>query len=135
MGCTTTEEIRRADGTIEYLIACGAGLGWNICYDKANEVCPSGYTTLLEEAGFNRKELRIACPDAKRRSDETSWDCALTPPTSGSEYGVTEVGARVNGGSSGRVRRKRGRTRRRAARGRTSLTKDALNGGSRPAPG
>ena len=67
-GCTTTQEIRRPDGTIEYLIACGASLGWNICYDKANEVCPSDYTTLSEDAGFNRKELRISCPGAKSRS-------------------------------------------------------------------
>lgn len=65
VGCTTTQEIRRPDGTVEYLIACGAGLGWNICYDKANQICPGGYTTLSEDAGFNRKELRIACPPAK----------------------------------------------------------------------
>lgn len=67
-GCTTTQQIRRPDETIEHLIACGASLGWNICYDKANEVCPSGYTTLSEDAGFNRKELRIACPGANARS-------------------------------------------------------------------
>ena len=67
-GCTTTQEIRRPDGTTEMLIACGASLGWNICYDKANELCPSGYTTLSENAGFNRKELRIACPGARRRA-------------------------------------------------------------------
>jgi len=66
-GCTTTQEIRRPDGSTEMLIACGASLGWNICYDKANEVCPSGYTTLSENAGFNRKELRIACPGGTRR--------------------------------------------------------------------
>ncbi|OFW88768.1 MAG: hypothetical protein A3B66_02595 [Alphaproteobacteria bacterium RIFCSPHIGHO2_02_FULL_46_13] len=61
-GCTTTQEIKRPDGKSEYLIACGAGLGWDICYDKANEICPQGYETLAENAGFNRKELRIACP-------------------------------------------------------------------------
>ena len=66
-GCTTTQEIRRPDGTVEYLIACGASLGWNICYDKANHICPAGYTTLSEDAGFNRKELRIACPAASKR--------------------------------------------------------------------
>ncbi len=60
--CTTTQEIKRPDGSVEYLITCGAGLGWNICYDKANEICPTGYKTLSEDAGFNRKELRIACP-------------------------------------------------------------------------
>ena len=47
---------------MEYLVACGAGTGWNICYSKANELCPGGYTTLSEDAGFNRKEMRIACP-------------------------------------------------------------------------
>lgn len=60
--CTTAEEIRRPDGRTEYLIACGAGLGWNVCYNRANEVCPEGYETLAEDAGFNRKELRIVCP-------------------------------------------------------------------------
>ena len=61
-GCTTLQEIKRPNGDVEYLIACGAGLGWNICYDRANQVCPTGYTTLSEHAGFNRKELRILCP-------------------------------------------------------------------------
>jgi hypothetical protein len=64
--CTTTQEIRRPGGEVEYLIACGASLGWNICYDRANEVCPTGYTTISEQAGFNRKELRIACPGASK---------------------------------------------------------------------
>lgn len=66
-GCTTTQEIKRPNGDAEYVIACGASLGWNICYERANEVCPNGYTTLSERAGFNRKELRIACPTAKPR--------------------------------------------------------------------
>jgi hypothetical protein len=64
--CTTTQEIRRPNGEVEYLIACGASLGWNICYDRANEVCPTGYTTISEQGGFNRKELRIACPGATK---------------------------------------------------------------------
>ena len=64
-GCTTTQEIKRPDGSIEYLIACGASLGWNICYKNANEICPIGYKTLSQDAGFNRKELRISCPAAK----------------------------------------------------------------------
>jgi hypothetical protein len=61
-GCTTTQEIKRPNGDVEYLIACGASLGWNICYDRANQVCPTGYTTISEQGGFNRKELRIVCP-------------------------------------------------------------------------
>jgi hypothetical protein len=62
VGCTTIQEIKRPNGEVEYLIACGASLGWNICYERANQVCPTGYITLSEQAGFNRKELRIACP-------------------------------------------------------------------------
>lgn len=65
-GCTTTQEIRRPDGSVEYLIACGASLGWNICYKKANALCPMGYNTLEQDAGFSRKELRISCPGAIR---------------------------------------------------------------------
>jgi hypothetical protein len=60
--CTTTQQRTRPGGESEYVIACGAALGWNVCYKRANEVCPGGYTTLSEDAGFNRKELRIACP-------------------------------------------------------------------------
>lgn len=62
VGCTTTQEIKRPNGAVEYVIACGAGSGWNVCYHKANEICPTGYTTVSEDAGFNRKELHIACP-------------------------------------------------------------------------
>ena len=50
---------------MEYLIACGAGTGWNICYVHANEVCPTGYTTLSEDAGFNRKAEASANDDRK----------------------------------------------------------------------
>jgi len=46
MGCTTTQEIKRPDGQTEYLIACGASLGWNVCYKKANKICPTGYKYL-----------------------------------------------------------------------------------------
>ncbi|MBX3489499.1 hypothetical protein [Parvibaculum sp.] len=60
--CTTTQKVQRPDGPDEYIIACGAAVGWNICYNQANETCPNGYTTLSEDAGFNRKELRISCP-------------------------------------------------------------------------
>jgi len=69
VACTNTEEIRRPDGVTEYLIACGAATGWNICYRRANELCPTGYQTLMERAGFNRKEMRISCPAAGRRKE------------------------------------------------------------------
>ena len=62
-GCTTVEEIKRPGGVKQYNIACGAALGWHICYDKANELCPNGYTDVDKRAGFNRKELIIECPE------------------------------------------------------------------------
>ncbi len=67
-GCTTDQVIRRPDGSRDYVIACGAGLGWNICHRRANELCPTGYNTLTQEAGFNRKELTISCPDSPSAS-------------------------------------------------------------------
>jgi hypothetical protein len=60
-GCTAAEMILRP-GETEYLVACGAGLGWKVCYGLAEEMCPTGYRTLCEEGGFNRAELRISCP-------------------------------------------------------------------------
>jgi hypothetical protein len=63
--CITVQPITGHDGSREYLIACGASTGWNICYGKAEELCPTGYETLAEQGGFNRKELRISCPAAQ----------------------------------------------------------------------
>lgn len=60
--CTTVEEVRRPGGAREFLIACGASTGWNICYRRANELCPTGWTTVRQDPGFNRKEMVINCP-------------------------------------------------------------------------
>ena len=60
-GCSTAQEIKRPDGSSEYDIQCGAATGWDICYSKANEICPGGYQDLSKEGGFNRKELHILC--------------------------------------------------------------------------
>jgi len=69
-GCSTTaQEIRRSNGPREYLITSGVSLGWRTCYEKANEVCPGGYTTLSENGGAFSKELRIACPSAKKPTE------------------------------------------------------------------
>lgn len=65
--CATSQEIKRPGGDREFLIACGSGSGWDVCYRKANEVCPSGYSTLREEGGFSRKELHIACSAGPER--------------------------------------------------------------------
>lgn len=71
--CTTDQVIRRPNGSREYVIACGAGLGWNVCHRRANELCPAGYNTLTQDAGFNRKELTIACPDAPSASVRSAY--------------------------------------------------------------
>lgn len=60
-GCTTVSEINRPDGVKEYLIGCGASTGWDVCYEKANTLCPNGYIDVSKEPGFNRKELTIQC--------------------------------------------------------------------------
>lgn len=52
-GCATSQKVIRPDGAGEYLIQCGSGTGWNVCYSKANEVCPAGYTDLEKDGGFN----------------------------------------------------------------------------------
>ena len=62
-GCTTAEKVIRPDGKIQYQIACGAATGWDVCYRRANELCPQGYTDVEKIAGFNRKELKIQCED------------------------------------------------------------------------
>ena len=60
--CTTEQVILRPDGSREYVETCGAAVGWNICYNRANELCSAGYDTLREEPGFNRKKQFIRCP-------------------------------------------------------------------------
>jgi hypothetical protein len=80
-GCTTAQPINRADGGHDYVIGCGAGLGWNICYDRANELCPAGYTTASKVAGFDRKELTVSCPapapSARSVVDQCSYEASL----------------------------------------------------------
>ncbi|MBR0649213.1 hypothetical protein GXW78_06035 [Roseomonas terrae] len=69
--CTTVQEVRRPDGSREFLIACGASTGWNVCYSRANEMCPTGFNTVRQDGGFNRKEMVIACPNEPRRQAST----------------------------------------------------------------
>lgn len=80
-GCTTTQEIRRPGGAVGYDIACGASTGWDICYKQANKVCPTGYDTLSQKGGFNRKELIISCPS--QHIQPPSASSGLTTHSSG----------------------------------------------------
>lgn len=59
--CTTAEQYRRPDGGNNFVIACGAAVGWNICIDRANEECQTGFDVLWKHNDFNRKEMLIAC--------------------------------------------------------------------------
>ena len=61
IGCTTANKIFDENGEEALLIECGAAVSFSVCHDRAREECPSGYKTLSENAGFNRKEIRIRC--------------------------------------------------------------------------
>ena len=62
--CAASKEVRQRDRSTEYSISCWY-FGWYVCYEKANQLCPGRYKVLSETEGFNARELRIACPDAK----------------------------------------------------------------------
>jgi len=60
-GCTTVNKIYEKDGMEALLIECGAATSFSVCHDRAKQECPNGYKTLSEDAGFNRKEIRVRC--------------------------------------------------------------------------
>jgi len=60
-GCTTSNKIFEKDGKEALLIECGAAVSFSVCHDRAKQECPNGYTTLSEDAGLNRKEIRVRC--------------------------------------------------------------------------
>ena len=55
--CATSKEIVLPSGERGFTISCGTyeGDSWSACYEKAGEVCPSGYEILerSEEKGKN----------------------------------------------------------------------------------
>lgn len=48
-GCVRTQEFRGPNGNPAYSMNCGNNL--NRCYQKAGEVCPSGYTIIDRSTG------------------------------------------------------------------------------------
>ena len=60
-GCTTSNKIFEKDGMEALLIECGAAVSFSVCHERAKQECPNGYKTLSEDAGFNRKEIRVRC--------------------------------------------------------------------------
>jgi hypothetical protein len=61
-GCVSQQSLQRPNGDMEYLISCDGGAPWSACYDKADKLCPTGYSPLSEDAGSKGKQLRITCP-------------------------------------------------------------------------
>jgi hypothetical protein len=44
-GCAKVTEMRDPDGELRYLVGCyGALTPMSACYDKAEELCPAGYS-------------------------------------------------------------------------------------------
>lgn len=60
-GCTTANKIYEKDGMEALLIECGAAVSFSVCHERAKQECPNGYNKLSEDAGFNRKEIRVRC--------------------------------------------------------------------------
>jgi len=57
---------------IEHLVSCAASMTWNICYQKAEEICPGGYTTLSEHANHGRNELFVHCQPGESQRPEVA---------------------------------------------------------------
>ena len=60
-GCATSQPQPQAAGKpAEHVISC-AFFGWQVCYEKANQICNGRYKMLSHDEAFNRKDLRIRC--------------------------------------------------------------------------
>ena len=56
--CATSKEIVLPSGEKDYTVNCGTyeGNSWSACYEKAGEICPTGYD-ILEKIESNDKQL------------------------------------------------------------------------------
>lgn len=59
--CTTAHAVKGTAGEPIVMIECGSSTSFSFCYDRASKECPSGYKTLSEQPGFNRKTLKVEC--------------------------------------------------------------------------
>lgn len=66
-GCTTVSQVRGPDGKVAYAVNCRADRG--ACFQKAGELCPTGYTLLDASQGLvmagtvmaPRNEMLFSC--------------------------------------------------------------------------
>lgn len=63
--CTNATQITDPNGAEAWLVECGAAVSFSVCHTRARQICPRGYATISEDAGFNRKEVRIRCTREK----------------------------------------------------------------------
>jgi hypothetical protein len=60
-GCVTSQQASDTGRAGEYHISCGY-FGWYMCYERADQLCPSGYKVVSEEEDhFGGRKTRIAC--------------------------------------------------------------------------
>ena len=64
-GCSSVEQARDGGRAGDYEISCSY-FGWYICYERADQLCPSGYKVVSEnEEHFGGRKLRISCQERK----------------------------------------------------------------------
>ncbi|AIB11165.1 hypothetical protein ABAZ39_03865 [Azospirillum argentinense] len=68
--CTRAIPITDTEGERVWMIECGAAVSFSVCHTRAQKMCPGGYATLSEDAGFNRKEVRVRCLPPKDTADQ-----------------------------------------------------------------
>ena len=64
-GCAISRKMMTPDGENGYYISCnGLAVGMNVCYKKASEVCPDGYTIIESQNSTGnglKKGIFIEC--------------------------------------------------------------------------
>jgi hypothetical protein len=51
-GCATSKDVMAPSGKMAHLIKCGSAR-IDLCYEKAAEVCPKGYSIVADREGAN----------------------------------------------------------------------------------
>jgi len=58
-GCTTTTNVMLPSGNQGLNVTCGTG--WNHCYKRAQELCPTGYHVHDKRGTNDRRSMLIEC--------------------------------------------------------------------------